>query len=404
MAVTGRWTVPFRTIWVLITLPHVEGWTTVAQARNDPEAASIDAMKATNGAINRLWNYPMQNGWPAHSEPTRRSDGQLQTSEMGGAIAFAWDPNMCEVLNPLFGVDLWGLEFSSCADIAAAVRSAFDSWSSNHPRIKFMDVSNECMALSAAGVENFTDLSETNPCPLARIWLTTTRADAQEDAAAVTTSQYAYSSFRHTNGRWASTDTHIVSRSTIGFKRDDICWYLDATYCDTINKWKQSMGPTTLLVLARVLIFSIWGIVLADIVWLTIDSCRKQAKVRAKEATEHKVPNIKALEEKVANAKTPAEAEKARLILNQAYIKAEKAQKKTMEGILRQVDEFEEWAAMMEQLARVDWVPWIFRILMLMTPILFYTMIFEPCFSCYDFQAAVTHEIGHVLGLTHPDR
>ena len=26
-----------------------------------------------------------------------------------------------------------------------------------------------------------------------------------------------------------------------------------------------------------------------------------------------------------------------------------------------------------------------------------------PCWECYDFQATVAHEIGHVLGFHHPD-
>ena len=33
----------------------------------------------------------------------------------------------------------------------------------------------------------------------------------------------------------------------------------------------------------------------------------------------------------------------------------------------------------------------------------FYYRIFMPCWDCYDFEATIAHEIGHVLGFHHPD-
>jgi len=36
-------------------------------------------------------------------------------------------------------------------------------------------------------------------------------------------------------------------------------------------------------------------------------------------------------------------------------------------------------------------------------PPIFYDRVFMPCFECYDFEAAVAHEVGHVLGFGHPD-
>lgn len=42
-------------------------------------------------------------------------------------------------------------------------------------------------------------------------------------------------------------------------------------------------------------------------------------------------------------------------------------------------------------------------LIMTMVPPLFYIHIYVPCVECYDFEAAVAHETGHVLGFHHPD-
>jgi len=41
--------------------------------------------------------------------------------------------------------------------------------------------------------------------------------------------------------------------------------------------------------------------------------------------------------------------------------------------------------------------------LFLLVPLPLYFFVFRPCFQCYDFEAAAVHEVGHVLGLGHPN-
>ena len=86
---------------------------------------------------------------------------------------------MCATLDPHFGIDLWGFSFATCADVATAVRQAFDVWSVNHPLINFFDVTHECIAYAQTDLPSFANLSDTKPCPLAKIWLTTTKKSGQ---------------------------------------------------------------------------------------------------------------------------------------------------------------------------------------------------------------------------------
>lgn len=206
---------------------RVVAWTTASQAQRDPTARIIEDIIQNRGAINRLWNFPE---YSAAELPrsAAEAEAELASSGLGSSITYARDTALCGTIGPLFGDDLWGFDFSPCDEITAALRSAFDSWADNHPRISFVDVTNECVANAALTFANSSSRSRSNPCPLAQVWLTTTPETGREDPAATTVAEFAYNPhFRHTNGRTAAVGAYQTIRATIAFKHDGVCWYLD---------------------------------------------------------------------------------------------------------------------------------------------------------------------------------
>ena len=210
---------------LFIAADQVDGWTTLSQSHGDDTSTSVALMKRSNGAIDRLWDHPAEEGWPVQSVVSDRL--ALSTEGLQGGITFAYDPLLCASFYRMFEADLWGVGYFSCDRVHAVVRMALDSWAINHERLNFLDVSDECIALRAADEASFTDpISGEIRCPLSEIWLTTTSTGLTEDNAASTVSEYSFQrNFRHTNGRWAMNGVYKVKHSTIIFN-ENVCWYL----------------------------------------------------------------------------------------------------------------------------------------------------------------------------------
>lgn len=235
-------------------------WVSTSQQQRDAAASTLDQLRASNGALNRVWNAPLE---------------ATNTEGLGGGLTFAYDPNICADLLPAFAESsgLWGVSFVNCDSITAAIRTAFASWSTNHPSLKFNDVTADCAMLGDTSGGPFG-----RGCSRAEIFVTTGTNSSSQDAAATTVNEFAWQpNFFHPNGERAepgayATTGSVVSFTSGNFRQRDfrstnganaICWYIDSTFCAPFHRLKGELGADNVLLIGKSIIFIMWGLGIA---------------------------------------------------------------------------------------------------------------------------------------------
>lgn len=351
-----------------MAVQSVRAWVTISQSRYGAQVEDIRTLfdksaapsaKPARQLLGFIWRIP--------EEPTSH-DG------LGGGITWAWDPNFCRQILPMFQEDFFFVPFVTCSMIKAAMGRGFASWSTNSARLSFTDVTVEC--------EKLGHLNQS--CPLAEIWVTAyvpatdspgltgesltssgTKdvpiADANvetgeyalggERTAALASSRPVYSAnFIYTNGVRPNAPRVIETKEARISFNTDLCWYLDSTFCSFFHQIKSAApsltGDDINWIVRGVLLF-VWGVSIFVMCFQLVCICR-------------------------------AAKSKSRGTDGQCQAWIDSLHRRSMLGIS-------------------------LRLIFIIAPPAFYVQIFMPCWECYDFEAAATHEVGHVLGLSHPD-
>lgn len=270
----------------------------------------------------------------------------LEDEGLGGGLAFAVDPHLCGNIINQFKEDGGGVinffNFVNCEEINDALKRAMTTWSLNHPYIKFYNVTDECIA-EGNGVR----------CSLAEVYIDAKgpASDDTVDVAAFVRHNPDDVGRSYSGGRWRTgvrapsgevvEEDWNIQFSTVTF-HNHICWYLDTTFCARFRALNENLNATLLM---QFLLFGLWSAafvgVFLRVAQIVLYTLRFGAKVGIKRAVE----------------------------------------------------------------SQANQMLWTYVLLfMLISPPIIWYHLYTPCITCYDFEATAAHEIGHVLGFTHPDR
>jgi cytochrome c-type biogenesis protein CcmH/NrfF len=175
-------------------------------------------------------------------------------------------------------------------------------------------------------------------------------------ASALQYGRYA-SDLRSTNGliqRWSDgTPRQVIETfgGLISFNVEN-CWYLDTAFCGPLHQLKARMGTNGAAAMIKGIAWGIFALALLVFFMLIV-----------------------------------------RVIKHQHCCDAEGKQRTFKQKARGSAEEMSNFGV----------IPTLVLATCLWVPIAMQQTIVAPCWECYDFEAAAVHEIGHVLGLGHPD-
>mmetsp|Transcript_48604 Transcript_48604/g.127008 ORF Transcript_48604/g.127008 Transcript_48604/m.127008 type:complete len:663 (-) Transcript_48604:239-2227(-) len=403
---------------ILAVAGPAHGWVTSSQSLYGAQIEQVKDMmegqvtgRTPIAELGWLWHYPTSND---------------DNRGLGGGITWAWDSALCSKLEPRFREDIIGGDLVGCNEMKAAIARAFDKWGANSRFLHFLDVTKEC---ENAGLNYGPPGSESQieqphgGCPLAEIWVTYlsssvsrrrldnllpegvpadfmgerwvgeedarrlsesggTTIQAQEGGAVAVATALPHaryvSDFRYTNGKkafYTVWGNEVYNRSvvetyagTFSFNVDTVCWYLDSAFCAPFHKLKKSLGSPEN---ARMLVWGLtYGLTALGILFYLGIFCNMALRTLQLGGYNEEDEDLPNEDDEDGDGQLSC--------------------KERFNAVIRVLS---------------HWNPFVLTIflLLLILPPLVTTRIFAPCFDCYDFEAAALHEIGHFLGLGHPD-
>jgi len=292
------------------------------------------------------------------SVPTMTAD----TTGLGGGLAWVIDESFCDHLLAQFpertvmrGIELRSLDFLGCNDIKAALLRGFATWSDNHRLISFTDISRS--APCATHSSNPDDA-----CPW-ELYITTDDGSQYPNLAAYVFTHrssstdplwYARPMLDASGVQSYGVDAH--QRSVMSFQTH-LCWYLDATFCYYFQRWANDDSVDADM-LVRLALFTIFGLAAVRLLFVLFFVG-------------------------VALFCVSGEA---------------------IEKVQRRGQCSQSCSAVLDYLSSLSPGGNVLVLFCLLFPPIFYDRIYLPCVECYDFEAAMAHETGHVLGFGHPDQ
>lgn len=438
----------------LFVLP-ASGWVTQMQSKYgvslENMAAAFDGT-ARNGltafeTMGYYWH------WPKDADSNRG---------LGGGIQWAWDDALCkEVWNQKdcnghncfedqFKEDFFFASFVTCKSIKASMHRAMQTWMDVHPFIHFIEVTEECRRIygkveancslvevfitardnsgllgpleggkhpkawggqgvvgephpwvddpmAVCNVAGATDcgsddttlahplagrklegggtttdmaLNATGQALLARRKLVgggtppESPSDITSGSAAASATQYGRYSFdlRATNGKYQKSNDGsrlqvIETYGGIVSFNVDMCWYLDSAFCAPLHELKGRMGAQSAQAMLRGIAWGIFALAALFAVLIIVRVARHNHCFGVDSDGDGKVDTC---EERIFHS--------------------------------------------MEEMNSFGVLPLLAILTCLVVPMSLEHNIFSPCWKCFDFEAAAVHEIGHILGLNHPDK
>jgi len=235
-----------------------------------------------------------------------------------------------------------------------------------------MDVTSKCSELNDWAGER---------CSAAELWILpdqTGYSDNNTDVVAHVLLAYNQGETVLTNGQVVSSGIN-VREARLRVRTTDACWYLDSTFCYTFNQWHYA-GANVLLIIQTIAaaLFGICALVVLCSFQGLFNALCCHGPVRPRSGSEQR-----------------------------ELIEATRGRKGGFFGICsrcqRLIISSAACSRALEFLAKLRLAPLLIALFGITIAPTFYVRIFLPCWDCYDFEAVMAHEAGHVLGFQHPD-